>query len=460
MAGNFPESRLVEIWRDHVAGRTDLITEDDEPVRIVYPGRLNKDRGADYSDAVIASGRGILKGDVEIHVKSSSWWAHRHHRDPVYNRVVLHVVFWNDVDRAVILQNGRKVPTLALHKFIRSPGGDGTGSDRASLPGVLPCRNTVRRWGGVSAGEILDAAGEQRFFSRVDGFQAEVRRTGASQTLYRGIMGALGYSKNKLPMLGLAERMPLCKLEAAAPGEPADDGCLAQYQARLMGTAGLLPSQRSGKHGVSYREDNWLARLERVWAGCQEIIPMCEDDWYFFKVRPGNLPDRRIAAMCHLLLRYRNEGILAGLLGRLDEAAGETGYREIERALLITYGSCRGIGGCHPPLLGRGRAADIAVNVLLPFAVAWGRANARPELAGKAVEIYRCYPRLAENALERHMVRQLGTGRYMVSTARRQQGLLHIYKTLCSQGRCRQCPLAGESRWPDNYVESINVTHR
>ena len=91
--------------------------------------------------------------------------------------------------------------------------------------------------------------------------------------------------------------------------------------------------------------------------------------------------------------------------------------------------------------LGRGRAAVIVINVLLPFAAARGRLNSNPELSAKAMEIYRHYPALADNALQRHMANQLGTGRYLAGTARRQQGLLHIYKTLCSQGRCRECPL-------------------
>jgi len=465
ITGTFPESRVVEIWRDRLPGRTDLVTEDNEPVRIVYPGRLNGDRGADYRDAVIATRQGLLRGDVEIHVKTSSWWAHRHHHDPVYNRVVLHVVFWNDVDRAVILQNGRKVPTLALHKFI----GDlsDVSADPVKIPRThtMPCRDAVRRWDKELTGAILDAAGETRFFSRVADFQTELNLAGAGQSLYRGIMGALGYSKNKLQMVELAERMPLRKLESAASGELADYECLAQYHARLAGMAGLLPSQRTGTYYAAQYADNWIAGLERVWDGCRETATMSEDAWAFFKVRPGNLPTRRIAAMCHLLLRYKGEGMLAGLLGRLDEAAGEAGFRGLERALLVTAGSHRvagagsGLsgGGCYPALLGRGRAADIVVNVLLPFTIAWG---ARPELAGKALEIYRRYPGLDENALERHMVNQLGIGRYMVSTARRQQGLLHIYKTLCSQGRCGECPLGGERYRPVDYVENTAGTHR
>lgn len=443
MPGTFPESRVVKMWRDRLPGRTDLVTEDDEPVRIVYPGRLNDDRGADYRDAVIATSRGLMRGDVEIHVKSSSWWAHRHHQDPVYNRVILHVVFWDDVARAVTLQNGRKVPTLALHRFV----GDRVDTVYPSAIYPLPCRSGVRRWDISFMGGILDNAGEQRFLSRVINFQTELARTEASQSLYQGIMEALGYSKNKRQMVELAGRMPLRRLEAAASEKITDDECLVRYQAWLVGMAGLLPSQRTRPHYAYGRADDWFDRLEKVWAACRETATMTEDDWHFFKVRPGNLPTRRIAAMCHLLLRYRGKGVLAGLIDRLGEAAIETGYREMERALLVTANAYqdRYPDFSLPVLLGRGRAADIVVNVLLPFAAAWGRANASPELAGKASEIYRHYPLLAQNTLERHMVNQLGIGRYLVDSAQRQQGLLHIYKTLCSQGKCQDCPIGRDS---------------
>jgi hypothetical protein len=453
MPGTFSESRVVKIWRDCLTGRTDLVTEDDGPVRIVYPGRLNDDRGADYRDAVIATSRGLMRGDVEIHVKSSGWWAHQHHRDPVYNRVILHVVFWDDVARAVVLQNGKKVPTLALHRFIGDRVGGCIEPVCPSAIYPMPCHDAVRHGDTSFIGGILDTAGEQRFLSRVADFRTELARTEASQSLYQGIMQALGYSRNKRQMVELADRMPLCRVEAAALGETSDKECLARYQGRLLGMAGLLPSQRAGSYHAVNTSDEWVDRLEKAWAACGERATMSEDDWHFFKVRPGNSPTRRIAAMSYLLLRYREEGVLAGLIDRLGEAASDAGYREMERALLVAadgywgrhldFGLPGGRG--NPALLGRGWAADIVVNVLLPFATAWGRANSRPELAVKTSEIYRHYPRLAENSLERHMVNQLGIGCYLVSSARRQQGLIHVYKNFCSQGRCHDCPLVWES---------------
>ena len=314
----------------------------------------------------------------------------------------------------------------------------------------MPCRKAAQHSNMDIIGEVLDIAGEERFSAKVVGFRAELNQMKASQSLYRGIMGALGYAKNKLPFLELAHRMPLKILESMTRSKMSGAKFLARQQALLLGTAGLLPSQCSNWHTAN-EEDRWIYTLEKMWDSSRLAEAMSEDDWQLFKVRPNNFPTRRIAAMSYLLLRYREKGILAAIAGKLMETMAEKGYRELEKALVVTTD---GYWASHfdfglpsrlitPTLIGDRRAADIIVNVILPFAFVWGEFDCQPGLAGKALELYRRYPRLSVNTLERHMSNQLGLNSDSVSSARRQQGLIHIYKTRCSQGKCHVCPLAG-----------------
>ena len=113
MINNPPESLIVKIWQHLLSIGTELTTERGKPLKIIYPGRINDDRGADFRDAVLATNRGLIKGDIEVHVKSSDWQAHRHHQDPAYNRVILHVVMWHNTKTATNLQNGKESHILA-----------------------------------------------------------------------------------------------------------------------------------------------------------------------------------------------------------------------------------------------------------------------------------------------------------------------------------------------------------
>ena len=247
MAENLPEKEIIEIWQHQLPGRAGLTTEGGEPIKIIYPGRINDDRGADFRDAVIATSRGLIKGDIEVHVKSSDWQLHRHHHDPVYNRVILHVVMWHNVEGDTSLQNQGSAPVLALGKYLKGPVSDS--SNRAYSPAVwsMPCLKEAGRLSPGIIAEFLDAAGEERFLAKAARFQLDLARTEPGQCLYQGVMEALGYAKNKLPFLELARRLPLRLLESVIHGSISDEDCLARQQARVItGQSACLPSAPPG----------------------------------------------------------------------------------------------------------------------------------------------------------------------------------------------------------------------
>ena len=81
------------------------------------------------------------------------------------------------------------------------------------------------------------------------------------------------------------------------------------------------------------------------------------------------------------------------------------------------------------------------VNVILPFAFSRGEIASEAGLKEKAIELYNHYPKLAENELTCHMARQLCLEDTADFTACQQQGLIHIFRNNCREGRCSECPL-------------------
>jgi len=446
LPGNLSESQIIKIWQRQLLNGAELVTEDGVPIEIIYPGRINDERGADFRDAVIAINRRLIKGDVEIHVRSSGWRDHKHHQDVSYNRVVLHVVMWHNTKTATRLQNGREVPVLALHKYIKIPPIELPNS----ISSNIPCLKAAQSLDAGSIAEFLDNSGEERFLIKAARFQRELAHIEASQSLYQGIMGALGYSRNKLPMLKLAHSLPLHVLESTAHGKHSDKEYLLWQQALLLGAAGLLSAQHQGRCPKNRLNSQGIDDLERLSTSFHHEKVMSFDAWHLFKVRPINSPIRRLIGMSYLLLRYRKEGLFKGLVGLIKEVSADRSCHRLEKGLMVTINCyCAGhfdFGFASrvrsPTLIGRGRAADIVVNVLLPFTFAWSGFTSRPELGEEAVDLYRCYPRLTENSVERHMTDQLGLNKGLVNSAQRQQGLIHIYNNLCTQGRCNDCRLS------------------
>ena len=426
------EAGVVEVWEKAVRSGRCLRTVDEMPVRVLYPGRPSDQPGADFQDAVVDIGGRVVKGNVEIHVRSGDWRAHGHHRDAAYNGVVLHVVMWHDGEPLTDLENGAGIPVVALD------GQPGRGGRQArALP--LPCRGASERDGIMAA---VDHAGDDRFREKAATFAGELRVTDAGQCLYRGIMTALGYARNQSPFRLVADQLPLARLEAVARSQTGA-AAVAGMEALLLGTAGFLPSQRPGFMADWH---SWLDAVERQWRASGPARGLTHHDWSLFRVRPGNHPARRLAGMARLLWRCHGPGLLATLSAALETANGWPGLIDALTVAADGYwadhcdfgGVCRGLDGF---LIGKSRAADIVVNIVLPFAAALSEAAGHPGLAATALALYETCPPAAENAIERHLRAQLGLKPSVINTARRQQGLLHLYKRFCTQGRCGECAL-------------------
>ncbi len=73
------------------------------------------ENGPDFKNGSIVLDELTWFGSIEMHVNASDWYKHKHHTDPNYNNVILHVVYNADCD---VIQNGRIVPTLELKNWI------------------------------------------------------------------------------------------------------------------------------------------------------------------------------------------------------------------------------------------------------------------------------------------------------------------------------------------------------
>jgi hypothetical protein len=427
----FSEKQAALIWQQ-VVGK-ELTSTEDELVSVIYPGRTNGDNGPDFRDAVIANESRLTKGDVEVHVKSSDWYSHEHHADAAYNNVILHVVMWHDCNSATLLQSGKPVPVLCLAKALRHQA--------YLLPCRLPCFQILDHVDRQTLEKLLNTAGEERFKQKAMHFQAELKQEEAGQVLFRGMMRALGYAKNTKPFEDLADRMPLNSIESR-------EG-LTLKQALLLGTAGLLPSQRrQGK----FAWEKEVRELEQMWQSAgKQVKTMKESDWNLSHIYPNNSPVRRIVAQSYLLERYCAGKLLAGILQLVKEAPLPGGHHALENGLTVAGD---GYWRDHfdfdvrsrtkiSALLGNSKAGEIAVNVILPFAFSWGELANEAKLTENAIELYRNYPRLAENCITRHMAQQLCLEDLFDFTVCHQQGLIHIFRNYCREGRCSQCPLIG-----------------
>jgi hypothetical protein len=432
-----PEKEVVGLWQKRMRRQRTVADTAGKTLEVVYPGRLNDNRGGDFRDAVISNGNELNFGCIEIHSRTSGWKVHGHQADPHYNQVVLHVALDEDAAADTVRQDGAVIPTVILSQNRLPPQGGNTGAGHPSA-----CRAAGRKKKPGETVRWLERAGLQRFRLKAQRFFQGWQENEEGQCLYLGIMEALGFNKNGSQFLKLGRLLPLVEAESIADRNRKNPPVV--LQAAYLGTAGLLPSQ--GR--FSSVESRFLRELEPIWAGMPGKPEMSGLDWELFKVRPVNHPVRRIIALSCLIMRFRAAGWKQSLEGMVVQAQSTADFSTLENALMVGYGeqwggNCgedlspgKGAGVC---LLGRERSREIIINVLLPYLRAGAESGRLPASAERADIIFSRYPRTESNSIERHMRSQLGLEAGQVNTACLQQGLIHIYRQYCIRGKCSEC---------------------
>ncbi len=264
-----------------------LTTTDGRSVDVIHLGTWTHGFGPDFRDAMISIDSGpAISGSIEIHLRTRGWTEHKHHLDPRYNDVILHVVGKHDLVETR-RSDGKLVPTVALD--IALTGAAPQPVDWSVVGGEV-CAEAIAREQPDVIREALAGLGDLRMTRRSAVLESELARWSADELLYREILEALGYSQNRGPMRALTEVLPWQVLNSARAAGYSTLGC-------LLGAGGFLPlsdaeSPHTGSPPDQIRamHDDWQT-VSANWA----IGSLPATNWVLARIRPLNHPIRRLA---------------------------------------------------------------------------------------------------------------------------------------------------------------------
>ncbi len=110
------EAFLHYLWQFKKFQLLNLKTTQGQHITIVNSGQHNQLSGPDFFASQLQIDDQLWAGNVEIHIKSSDWYVHGHEKDPVYQNVILHVVWEHDTD--VFRKDETVIPTLELKDYV------------------------------------------------------------------------------------------------------------------------------------------------------------------------------------------------------------------------------------------------------------------------------------------------------------------------------------------------------
>ena len=444
------EKDLCDAWESGVASRGGqrLRTVTGASVDVLHYGARNSGDGPDFLGAVIAiespgRPRRVIRGDVEMHLRASDWFAHGHETNPAFASVILHVVEdaqgMTEIAGAPLLEMRRKTHRKKRKAMKVTPKLLGLSAGKAR-----------------DVGAMLDALGDARLEERAASMEGDIAVVGPEQALYEALFRGLGYTRNMTVFQEVARLMPINTLRGLTDGASDTEARVARLTGLLFGTAGLLPSQRGGpaQGPLLFDETTWsacdefTASTENEWARYPGLESLPGRSWQTFRVRPDNHPVRRMAAAVDLMRRWLQG---PGLLNELFVAVSETENprRAVARlidALVIPsagyWASHRDFGKVRrsrpSALIGRGRALDMVTTAILPFLLAMADLKSDTDLERRARQIYAVLPNPGESEAgrrARHLIAGYSGGQPQRLSARRYQGFLSLTATTMNGSR-------------------------
>ena len=408
-----PESHLHYIWANRLYNRISL---KGEPIEVVEVGQLNSHDGPDFQLARVLIGSIEWAGSVEIHRKSSEWQEHKHHQDPRYTSVVLHVVLEDNLP--IRDQQQRIVPTAIME--VSSSTLEGLSKlevERQSLR----CMPDFLQMGSE---QFLDKALEllpQRIEEKLALLHVRSDSDHFNSIFYLTLMRYVGAHQNNELMESIARSLPYQYLKKHASDPTA-------LEAMLLGQAGLLAEQPRDEY------EKQLLREYLFYRQKFSLTPLPEESFRYLRLRPAAFPARMLGIVAQII--HHEEELLSAIT-RLD-------HREIIHWLTVKPAEYwqrhfdfgrpldKSLGG-----IGAHNLHTLIINAIIPTVYYYAQQTGDQMLAQRAIDwLFRLPSEVNQyvKLFTQHGIRP----RYAGDS----QALLQLYHHYCQPMDCLHCPIA------------------
>jgi hypothetical protein len=415
------EDLLQYIWKLQYLAHGQLRTTGGKSIHVIKPGTLNRDAGPDFFNARIKIDNTMWAGNVEIHIRSSDWFRHKHDTDPAYNNVILHVVYEHDRD-VFNLQTGSPIPVLELKHSI-SPQLLDKFRELQFNSTWISCQHHIKNVPGIIVNNWLENVMIERIEQKSTPIRMQLAQSknNLRECFYIQLATSFGFNINNKPFEQLAKGLPLSTLLKHSNN-------LLQLEALLLGRAGFLSYGRF--HDVYPAK---LVKEFRILKTKYNLKPMEIHQWKFMKTRPSNFPTIRISQLANLIHRSGQHFTSLPNIRNYQEAI------ELLRCQPSSYWQTHYVfdkpaGRIKKHVMGLKSIENILINTVIPFIYAWGKEINNHHLLQHAVSLLEKIP--PEN---NRITRKWEQYEVENNDAGRSQALIHLKKHYCNPKKCLQC---------------------
>ncbi|MHB0754095.1 DUF2851 family protein [Polaribacter sp. M15] len=287
------EDFLYYVWQYKLFAKASLHTIDNKTIHIRKSGLQNAYSGPDFLNAQIEIDNQLWVGNVEMHLKSSDWYAHKHEEDTNYETVILHVVWEHDTP--IFMKNNQPLPTLELKHFVDKNLLNNYNSLVYVPKSWIPCENQI-----FSVDAFLIANWLERlYFERLEQKSTFIKELLVTShydfeaVLFKLLAKNFGLKINGNAFLQLANSIDFSVIRKVRFHEN-------ELMALLFGQAGFLQDVEEAVYHQKLKEKYQYLQHK------YQLKPISKNMFQFFRMRPNNFPTIRMAQLVSLYVMHQN----------------------------------------------------------------------------------------------------------------------------------------------------------
>lgn len=392
-----------------------------EQVKIINPGIKNNDSGPDFFGAKIQIGETTWAGNIEIHIKSSDWQKHKHHKNSAYDSVILHVVY--EYDKPTVDNIIEDIPTIELKQFINKELIDKY-KDLINSISWIPCEKNLNDVEQITIKPWLSRIMVERLEKKTDIIKEILAQNKMDweTSFFYWFSSCFGFKLNNEAFLMLAKSIPFKTIMW-------HQNNLFQIEALLFGQAGLLRKNFKDEYPKKLKKEyDFLAEKYK-------LTPLDPKIWKFMRTRPGNFPTIRISQLANILTKIK---IL------LFEMINSSNYNKL-KILLKTesseywkshYNFEKKSDNIKQKKLGSLGVDNLIINAIVPFIFLYGKFHDKEKIQNSAISIL-------ENIKpeENHIIKKWGNLGIKADNSLESQALIELFNSYCTNKKCLSCSI-------------------
>ena len=286
------EEFLHYLWVNKKLPFTQLKTQHNEDLEINHFGQFLQNAGPDIFNAQIVINQQKWAGNIEIHIKSSDWYAHHHEKDSNYDNIILHVVW--EYDAPIFRRDNSEIPTLELRNYV-SPIETKAYKSLLTKKTWINCENQIATVDSFIWKNWLESLFINRLERKAAQNETRLQQTNSDweAVFFELLAKNFGLNTNGSCFLQLAQSIPYAIIRKERSN--------AKYlEALFFGKLNLLEEDL---------DDTYYLELQANWEFLKIKYHIHEEfglQPQFFKLRPDNFPTIRLSQLVQLLVKIPN----------------------------------------------------------------------------------------------------------------------------------------------------------